>query len=177
MGIYDLISHGGCGVTETGATEKPLHYLDRAMGTIRDMGLWPETVEEQPITGLLAQITDLDETRIVLIGRTLSQAGAFNEVVRQQVAAMNIGDRYDDITKGFDSIRDDAKELVDQLDDGKARSFRTRFQCLDEGVARRYRHPLQRHPRPPISTSPRTPRIRSTANTSSLKPIATSAAR
>jgi len=103
--------------------DKPLQYLDRAMASLRDMGLWPETTEEAPITGLLQQITDLDETRIVLIGRTLTQASTFNEVVREQVAAMNIGQRYEDITNSFDSIRDDAKGLVDQLDDGKLDVF------------------------------------------------------
>lgn len=108
---------------ETGVTDTPLHYLDRAMSSIRDMGLWPETVEEQPITGLLAQIADLDETRVILIGRTLGQASTFNEVVREQVAAMQIGERYAGITKGFDSIREDAKGLVDQLDDGKLDLF------------------------------------------------------
>ena len=99
--------------------EKPLQYLDKAVTAIRDMGLWPEQQGEQPITGLLSQITELDETRVVLIGRTLSQASAFNEVVREQVAAMKIGERYEDITKGFDSIRDDAKKMVDQLEDNK----------------------------------------------------------
>lgn len=107
----------------TDLIEKPLQYLDRAMSSIRDMGLWPEVVEEQPITGLLQEITGLDETRVILIGRTLSQASVFNEVVREQIAAMNIGARYEDITKGFDSIRDDAKGLVDQLDDGKLDIF------------------------------------------------------
>ncbi len=99
--------------------EKPLQYLDKAVTAIRDMGLWPEQQGEQPITGLLSQITELDETRVVLIGRTLSQASAFNEVVREQIAAMKIGERYEDITKGFDSIRDDAKKMVDQLEDNK----------------------------------------------------------
>ncbi|TDQ64315.1 hypothetical protein ATL17_2332 [Maritalea mobilis] len=99
--------------------EKPLQYLDKAVGAIREMGLWPETVEEAPITGLLQEITDLDETRVILIGRTLNQASIFNEVVREQIAAMNIGQRYEDITNGFDSIRDDAKGMVDQLEDGK----------------------------------------------------------
>ena len=99
--------------------EKPLQYLDKAVNAIRDLGIWPEQQGEQPITGLLSQITELDETRVILIGRTLSQASAFNEVVREQVAAMKIGERYEDITKGFDSIRDDAKSMVDQLADNK----------------------------------------------------------
>ncbi|ODT83225.1 MAG: cell surface protein [Pelagibacterium sp. SCN 64-44] len=103
----------------TALVEKPLQYLDRAVTAIRDLGIWPENQGEQPITGLLSQITELDETRVVLIGRTLSQASAFNEVVREQIAAMKIGERYEDITKGFDSIRDDAKAMVDQLADNK----------------------------------------------------------
>jgi hypothetical protein len=99
--------------------ERPLQYLDRAVNAIRDLGIWPEQQGEQPITGLLSQITELDETRVILIGRTLSQASAFNEVVREQIAAMKIGERYEEITKGFDSIRDDAKGMVDQLSDNK----------------------------------------------------------
>jgi hypothetical protein len=103
----------------TDMMEKPLQYLDRAMSSVRNLGLWPEKIEEQPITGLLQEITQLDENKVLLIGRTLSQASIFNEIVREQIAAMNVGERYEDITKGFDSIRSDAKSLVDQLDDGK----------------------------------------------------------
>lgn len=105
--------------TPAPTSAQPLQYLDRAVTAIRDLGLWPETQGEQPITGLLSQITQLDETRVILIGRTLSQASAFNEVVREQVAAMKIGERYEEITKGFDSIRDDAKMMVDQLQDNR----------------------------------------------------------
>ena len=103
----------------TEVMEKPLQYLDRAVGAIKELGIWPQQPEEQPITGLLAQITELDETKVILIGRTLTQASAFNEVVRSQVAAMEVGERYEQITDGFNSIRDDAKGMVDQLDDGK----------------------------------------------------------
>jgi hypothetical protein len=106
-------------VTATQVMDKPLQYLDKAVTAIRDMGLWPEQKGEQPITSLLSQITELDETKVILIGRTLTQASAFNEVVREQVAAMNVGERYEDITNNFNSIRDDAKGMVDQLDDGK----------------------------------------------------------
>ncbi|MGV8833591.1 MAG: cell surface protein [Devosia sp.] len=105
--------------TSTVPADKPLQYLDKAVNAIRDLGIWPEQQGEAPITGLLEQITELDETRVLLIGRTLSQASAFNEVVREQIAAMKIGERYEDITKGFDSIRDDAKGMVDQLADNK----------------------------------------------------------
>jgi len=103
----------------TEVMEKPLQYLDKAMGAIKQLGIWPEQAGEQPITGLLNEITGLDENKVILIGRTLTQASAFNEVVRSQVAAMSVGERYEDITNGFNSIRDDAKAMVDQLDDGK----------------------------------------------------------
>ncbi|HEY0854015.1 MAG TPA: cell surface protein [Devosia sp.] len=99
--------------------EKPLQYLDKAVSAIKDLGIWPTQPGEQPITGLLNEITGYDETKVILIGRTLTQASAFNDVVRSQVAAMNVGERYEDITNSFNSIRDDAKGMVDQLDDGK----------------------------------------------------------
>ena len=99
--------------------ETPLQYLDRAVKAIRELGVWPEVPGEQPITGLLSQLTGLDDTRVVLIGRTLTQASAFNDVVRREVAAMTIGERYNTITEAFNSIRDDAKGMVDQIEDGK----------------------------------------------------------
>ncbi|RYG98356.1 MAG: cell surface protein, partial [Alphaproteobacteria bacterium] len=64
----------------TEVMDKPLQYLDKAMGAIKDLGIWPEQPSEQPITGLLNEITGFDETKVILIGRTLTQASAFNEV-------------------------------------------------------------------------------------------------
>lgn len=114
-------------IAETSAAQfadKPLQYLDKAVAAIKGLGLWPEgEPQEAPITGLLSEITHLDDTKVVLIGRVLTQASAFNEVVRSQVAAMTVGERYEDITKSFNSIRDDAKSMVDQLDDGKLDLF------------------------------------------------------
>jgi hypothetical protein len=101
----------------------PMQYLDRAMGALRDIGLAPKEGEEAPIVALLNKISDLAPDKTVVIARTLQQASFFNEVVREQIAAMNIGERYDDITKSFDSIRDDAKGMVDQLADGSISSW------------------------------------------------------
>jgi len=103
----------------------PLKYLDKALGSLRNLGLVPENTasQEAPIVALLDQISDLDHDRVVAITRTLAQASLFNDVVRKQVEAMEIGTRYEDITKSFNSIRDDAKSMVDQLDDGKLTTF------------------------------------------------------
>jgi hypothetical protein len=96
-----------------------LQYLDRAVGQLRDIGLVGQKGEPAPIAALLNQISTLDEDRVAAIARTLDQASWFNEVVRSEVAGMSVGERYEGITAAFDSIRDDAKSLVDQYADGK----------------------------------------------------------
>ncbi len=97
----------------------PLKYLDQAMGKLRDLGLVPESRDEAPVVSLIEQISDLAPDKTLAIARTLSQASLFNEVVREQIEAMRIGERYEKITSSFDSIRDDARSMVEQLDDGK----------------------------------------------------------
>lgn len=99
------------------------HYLDKALAQVRDLGLLPETVDEAPVVALLEKLTDIDETKVIAIARTLSQASIFNDIVREQVSQMRIGERYENITEAFNSIRSDAKRMVDQLDDGKVDTF------------------------------------------------------
>jgi len=99
------------------------NYLDKALSQIRDLGLMPEKVDEAPVVALLEKLTDLDEAKVVAIARTLSQASVFNDIVREQVSEMKVGDRYNDITESFDSIRSDAKRMVEQVDDGDIDTF------------------------------------------------------
>lgn len=115
--------------------ESPAQYLDRAMNQLRDLGLVPAKTEEAPIVDLLNRISDLDENRIVAIARTLSQSSLFNEVVREQLSSMSLGERYENIADSFNSIRDDAKSLVDQLEDGKIGTME-RFQNVWMKVTR-----------------------------------------
>lgn len=100
-----------------------LKYFDRAMNQLRDLGLVPEKSDEAPIVALLNRLTELDEAKVTAIARTLSQASLFNEVVREQVSSMKLGERYEEITDSFNSIRDDAKNMVDQVEDGKIDTF------------------------------------------------------
>jgi hypothetical protein len=97
----------------------PLNYLDKALNRLRDLGLMPEKPDEAPVVALIKQISDLDEEKAVAIARTLNHTTVFNEVVRQQVSAMTVGERYETIVNAFNSIRDDAQKMVTQLDDGK----------------------------------------------------------
>lgn len=105
------------------ATLPALQYLDKALAQVRDMGLKAESPGQEPIVALLEQIVDLDKDRITIIARTLAEASTFNEIVRNEISAMKIGERYNEIVESFNSIRDDAKSLVDQLEDGRISTF------------------------------------------------------
>jgi hypothetical protein len=102
-----------------------MQYLDKAMNSLHDLGLIPTDGgdQEAPIIALLNQISDLDVDRVAAIARTLDKASLFNDVVREQVQAMEIGERYEEITNAFNSIRDDAKKMVDQIEDGRLDTF------------------------------------------------------
>jgi hypothetical protein len=104
---------------ENSLIKSPMQYLEQATGTLRDLGITPSRPDFTPINALLEKISDLDRDRIAVISRTLGQTEVFNEVVRDQTGGMDIGRRYEDIAKAFNSIRDDSKMMVDQLADGK----------------------------------------------------------
>jgi len=102
-----------------------MQYLDKAMNALHDLGLAPDggSDQEAPIIALLNLISDLDEARVAAIARTLDKASLFNDVVREQVQAMEIGQRYEQITESFNSIREDAKKMVEQIEDGRLDTF------------------------------------------------------
>ena len=106
-------------MSTTSIVSTPLKYLDKAVNGLRDLGLMPAKPDEAPIMALIEQVSDLDEEKALAIARTLSHTTVFNEVVREQITQMKVGERYEKITDAFNSIRDDAKSMVDQLDDGK----------------------------------------------------------
>lgn len=107
------------------ATLTPMQYLERATNGLHDLGLLPVEADKQadPVVALLNQIVGLDEARVTTIARTLDQASLFNDLVREQIQAMEIASRYEEITSAFNSIRDDAKAMVDQIADGKLDTF------------------------------------------------------
>ncbi|MGB5495645.1 MAG: flagellar export protein FliJ [Sedimenticolaceae bacterium] len=106
-------------------TTSPMQYLDKAMNTLHDMGLVPSGNDDEaaPIMALLNLISDLDQDRVAAIARTLDKSSLFNDVVREQVQAMEIGERYEEITGSFNSIREDAKKMVEQIEDGHLDTF------------------------------------------------------
>ncbi|MDZ7579142.1 MAG: cell surface protein [Deltaproteobacteria bacterium] len=106
-------------MSTTSIVSTPLKYLDKAVNGLRDLGIMPAKTDEAPIMALIEQVSGLDEEKALAIARTLSHTTVFNEVVREQVTQMKVGERYEEITDAFNSIRDDAKSMVDQLDDGR----------------------------------------------------------
>ncbi len=106
-------------------TVQPLKQLDKALSGLRRIGLLPadSKSEEAPVVALIDKIAHLDPDRTLAIARTLAQASLFNQVVRENIDAMRIGERYKAITQGFDSIRDDAKRMVQQVEDGRIDTF------------------------------------------------------
>ncbi len=104
-------------------TSTPLKYLDKALGVLRNLGLIKSEPEAAPVVALIERIAEYNPDKTAAIARTLAQASLFNEVVRDQISAMDIGERYQTITKAFDSIRDDAKRMVEQVEDGDIDTF------------------------------------------------------
>jgi hypothetical protein len=100
-----------------------LKKLDKALMQVRDLGLEVAPTKDTPIAGLLDKIYDLDKDSVAIIAKTVAETDTFNEIVRNEISEMRIGARYDEIVSSFNSIRDDAKRLVDQLEDGKINTF------------------------------------------------------
>jgi hypothetical protein len=107
----------------TAPTTTPLRFLDQALSVLRNLGLVKSEPTPAPIVALIDRIAHLEPEKAAAIARTLSQASLFNEVVREQIQAMKIAERYRTITSAFDSIRDDAKKMVDQMQDNRIDTF------------------------------------------------------
>ncbi|MEM9828129.1 MAG: cell surface protein [Planctomycetota bacterium] len=93
-------------------------YLDRAVDVLKKYGGKGESAPQELI-GLLEEVRHLDEDKVLAIADVIQHMSAFNALVRENIEAVNIGNRYMDITQMFDSIRDDSKRLIGQLDDGR----------------------------------------------------------
>ncbi|MEG2806022.1 cell surface protein [Stenotrophomonas sp.] len=97
----------------------PAHYLDRAMAALRSLGLAAPQENNAPAVALVTQLAQLDEARVVAIARVLQQSGHFNQVMREEISSARVSDRYTGIVRAFDSIRDDATAMVEQVRDGR----------------------------------------------------------
>ncbi len=93
-------------------------YLDRALDTLKEFGV-SENTAPQELISLLEGVRHLDEAKVIAIADVIKHMGSFNALVRENVESIEVGHRYMAITQLFDSIREDSKMLIAQLDDGK----------------------------------------------------------
>ncbi|MGB0596421.1 MAG: cell surface protein [Rubripirellula sp.] len=94
-------------------------YLNRAVETLKKFGFDNENTAPQELITLLEEVKHIDEAKVLAIADVIQHMSAFNALVRENVEGISVGNRYMDITQMFDSVREDSKRLIAQLDDGK----------------------------------------------------------
>ena len=94
-------------------------YLDRALIVLKKFGADEANAAPQELIGLLESVKHLDEAKVLAIADVIKHMSSFNALVRENVESIQIGHRYMDIATMFDSVREDSKRLISQLDDGK----------------------------------------------------------
>lgn len=105
---------------QTDAHERTMRqYLDRALGTLEKFGLGTKGAPDNELINLLEDVKHLDESKAIAIAEVLKHMSTFNQLVRDNVENIAVGDRYLEISQMFDSIREDSKRLINQLEDGK----------------------------------------------------------
>jgi hypothetical protein len=113
-------------VSENPITAKPVptspaplqKYLDKAVTVLQQFGVLPKKDAPAELVKLLEEVRHVDEPKVLTIARTVNYMQSFNAMVRDNVEDIQIGNRYLAISQQFDSIRDDSKKLIAQLDDG-----------------------------------------------------------
>ncbi len=93
-------------------------YLDRALETLKKFGTSDNQAPQELLT-LLEEVKHIDEAKVLAIASVIKHMSSFNTLVRENVESVEVGNRYMDIAQMFDSVRDDSKRLIAQLDDGK----------------------------------------------------------
>lgn len=94
-------------------------YLDKAVDVLEKFGIKGQNDVPIELIRLLEEVKHVDEARALAIANTIKYMSTFNQLVRDNVENINVGNRYLDISQMFDSIREDSKTLIKQLDDGK----------------------------------------------------------
>ncbi len=94
-------------------------YLDRALDVLKKFGGKSSSTAPQELISLLEGVKHLDEAKVLAIADVIKHMSSFNALVRENVESIQIGNRYMDIAQMFDSVREDSKRLIGQLDDGR----------------------------------------------------------
>jgi hypothetical protein len=91
-------------------------YLKSAVEKIQELGLSLVEPDSSLVAPHLSPRAELDETRALVIGRTLTYQAVFNDMADKNISAMTFGTRFEDITESFNTIVDDMKRMVGQAE-------------------------------------------------------------
>ena len=116
MSEASAVQTQGSEVSHEGSLQK---YLDKAVEVLDKLGISKSEDNSAQMLRLLDQVKHVDEAKVLAIAKVIQHMSTFNQMVRDNVENISIGNRYLDITQQFDSIREDSKALIAQLDDGK----------------------------------------------------------
>lgn len=108
---------------------QPMKRMDRAMMTLSKAGI-PIPVKRESVAsaaGLAKDLLIFGSSEVNAIVRVMSDIQTFNEVVRENLGQETSGERYVNIAKDMNSIREDANRMISQLDDGRL-SIKDRLQ-------------------------------------------------
>jgi hypothetical protein len=92
-------------------------YLDGALTVLKKLEIIPE--KESQLVSILEEVVNVDEAKVIAVANTVKYMSSFNALVRDKVSDVKVADRYADVNKLFTSIREDSKNLIKQLEDGK----------------------------------------------------------
>ena len=121
-------------------------YLDRAMTVLDRFGISSEDETPSELVNLLEGVKHIDEGKVLAIAEVIKHMSTFNQLVRDNVENIKVGNRYMDISQLFDSVREDSKMLISQLDDGKIRAAKS-SELVDENPPRHALRSIQKNRR------------------------------
>lgn len=91
-------------------------YMNSAIEKIKELGLSLVEPDSSLVAPLVSKLAELDNTKALVIGRTLTYQGVFAEMADKNISAMTYGSRFEEITESFNSIVDDMKRMVGQAE-------------------------------------------------------------
>lgn len=91
-------------------------YMNSAIAKIKELGLSLVEPDSSLVAPIVSKLSELDEPKALVIGRTLTYQGVFAEMADKHISAMSYGSRFEDIAESFDSIVNDMKRMVGQAE-------------------------------------------------------------
>jgi hypothetical protein len=93
-------------------------YLTAAIGKLKELSLPVGEPDSSIIAPLMASLAEIDETKAVVVGRTLAYQDVFSAMASKEISQMTFSDRQKEISENFKSIIEDMKNMVGQAERG-----------------------------------------------------------